>query len=139
MFFAFSKYKLAIQDSRRPPRRAGEVHHDRWRWRPRLPILDLGGSRCFVRRHSREDMRPTRRTYHVQRRRPGPGGVYDGIGRVDVGEVRPLVRREEGGEIHRHGGGSIHQGMRSRGETRSAWWRNDTHGRRRRPGSKDTQ
>jgi len=23
-------------------------------------------------------------------------GVYDGIGRVDVGEVRPLVRREEG-------------------------------------------
>jgi len=54
--------------------------------------------------------------------------VYDGIGRVDVGEVRPLVRRAEGGEIHRHGGGSIHQGMRSRGETRSARWRNDTNG-----------
>ena len=26
----------------------------------------------------------------------GGRGVYDGIGRVDVGEVRPLVRREEG-------------------------------------------
>ena len=78
--------------SRRPPRRRGSAPHDRWRWRPRLPIIDLGGSRCFVQRHGQEDMRPARRT------------VYDGIGRVDVGEVRPLVRREEGGEIHRHGG-----------------------------------
>lgn len=51
-------------------------------------------------------------------------GVYDGIGRVDVGEVRAAVDRWCGGrrgEIDRHGGGSIHQGMQSRGETRSRW------------------
>ena len=63
----------------------------------------------------------------MRRKRPGLGGV-DGIGRVDVGEVRPLVRREEGeryivtaedryikgcgrgGRHDRRGGGTIRMG-----------------------------
>ena len=65
----------------------------------------------------------------MRRKRPGLGGV-DGIGRLDVGEVRPLtvaVRREEGRDRSSRRG-SIHQGTRSRGETRSAR-------QQRRPGS----